>query len=384
MLGSGHGNIGGMMGIRFSHIARLAVVGSALVLAGCSSVNPPATPHFEHHGPMPVGVTTIDLGPAGSLGERSATVYYPADRPRLAGHDRFSYVQSDTLPTQLKTLLPEEYNTRTDVNAFVDAPAFDGKAAPVVLFSHGFGGQRLEYSNLLAGIASWGYVVVSADYLERGIASQALKLTTRPSAADDQKIMFASLSKVIAASHNASSPLYGAVDETKVAAAGHSAGGGTAFNALKNPKVATAIGWAPVPPKGQPSSKPVMLIGTAGDIAIRPRQVSKTYESFGGPRTLVEVAGEGHNTFTDVCSVIRQGGGLIRYAVANNFTTESLAKLGINGCEKTDTAPEKFWPIVQYFTVAQLMKVFGGSSAPIPTPPSGTFPDFKISVTQGN
>ena len=47
-----------------------------------------------------------------------------------------------------------------------------------------------------------------------------------------------------------SSPLYGVADPHKVAAVGHSAGGQTAFDALKDPRVDVAVGWAPVGPVG--------------------------------------------------------------------------------------------------------------------------------------
>jgi dienelactone hydrolase len=252
----------------------------------------------------------------------------------------------------------------------------------VVLFSHGFGGERLYYSNLLAGIASWGYVVVSADFLERGLAAQALQVKVGPNAALDQSIMLHSLAAVETASGDPSSVLHGIVNPSKVAAVGHSAGGGTAFDALSDPRVATAVGWAPVPPTGTPSSKPVMLIGAGGDRAVLPSSVAKTFTSFHGPKALVEISGEGHNTYTDICVGIRQGGGLINYAVAHHFTTPQLARLAINGCEANDLPPERFWAVVQYYTVFQLEAVLGHGSTRVPVPAVGTFPGIRVTVRQ--
>ena len=77
----------------------------------------------------------------------------------------------------------------------------------------------------------------------------------------------------------------------------------------------TAVGWAPVGPAGTPSSKPVLLIGAEGDTVVPPAEVRRTYRSFRGPKALVEISGEGHNTYTDICTGIRSGGGLIRYAI---------------------------------------------------------------------
>ena len=368
-----------------ARVLGLAVVAGLALLAGCSSSTPTAAPPpYQNHGPDTVGVTTLDLGSAGPVfGERLATVYYPADPSTVIGHAKFSYTEASTLPVSLQGILPAQYNTTTNVNAYSDVPASKKGPYPVVLFSHGYGGERLYYSTLLAGIASWGYVVVSADYLERGLAAQALGTKTTPSAAFDSSIMQSSLVATERASSEATSVLNGVADPQRVAAVGHSAGGGTAFDALNNPAVATAIGWAPVAPAGKPSNKPVMLIGAEGDQVVPPASVKDTYNSFKGPKALVEISGEGHNTYTDICVGIRSGGGLISYAVAHHLVTSKLAKFGINGCEKSDIAPQRFWPIVQFYTVLQLENQFSGSdktTVPLPTP--GQFPGFTVTVQQ--
>ena len=366
------------------------VAGLALTGAACSSSNSPAavttssTPQYQRHGPFVVGVTTLDLGSAGPVyGERLATVYYPGALKGGEAPPHFSYTEAQTLPAALQGVLPARYNTIQTTDAYQGIPGSSKGPFPVVLFSHGFGGERLYYSNLLTGIASWGYVVVSADYLEHGLASQAISGAPKPTTTHDAATLAASLAAVKLAGAKTGSPLHGVVDSTRVAAAGHSAGGGTAFNALATPKVATAVGWAPVPPSAPGSSKPVMLIGAEGDTAVLPTSVKQTYQSFRGPKSLIEIGGEGHNTYTDICVGIRQGGGLINFAVANHFTTPQLAKLGINGCQAKDPAPQRFWPIVQYYTVFQLKSVFGGNpSATVPVPASGTFPGMTVSVTQ--
>ena len=375
-----------------SKVVTWVAVGALALAAGCTSSGSatPTTsttpPPYAHTGPNPVGVTTLDLGSAGPvLGERSATVYYPADPTSVAGHAPFSYTEASTLPTALQGILPARYNTSTTVNAYLDPPASKRGPYPIVLFSHGYGGERLYYSHILAGIASWGYVVVSADYLERGLAAQALKVTAKPTAAQDSAVMRSSLTAVEAASGDPASQLSGVADPKRVAAVGHSAGGGTAFDALAAPAVKTAVGWAPVPPSGKPSAKPVMLIGAQGDSVVPPSEVRKSYDAFPGPKALVEISGEGHNTYTDICTGIRSGGGLISYAVSAGFVQAKLAELGINGCQATDIDPVRFWPIVQFYTVLQLKNQLGGdSTATIPAPAPGQFPGFTVTVTQAS
>ena len=364
---------------------------ATLALAtGCSSAtSSPAststpTLAYQQTGSNAVGVTTLDLGSAGAVfGERSATVFYPADAAQVAGKPRFSYTEAQTLPSALQGILPAKYNTTTSVNAYADPPASTKGPYPVVLFSHGYGGERLYYSTLLAGIASWGYVVVSADYLERGLAAQALQSKVRPTATADSAIMQLSLTAVTQASSDPSSPLHGVANVHEVAAVGHSAGGQTAFDALALPEVKTAVGWAPVGPAGTPSSKPVMMIVAAGDNVVSPATVKKSYQSFPGPKALVVISGEGHNTYTDICTGIRSGGGLITYAINAHLVTPSLAKLGINGCEASNIAPERFWPVVQFYTVLQLANQFAGhTTATVPTPAPGQFPGFTVTITQ--
>jgi dienelactone hydrolase len=379
-----------MGGVTKALVACAAVL---LVAAGCSSdtgsqpatAAPAGTPAYGSPGPDRVGVTTLDLGSAGpKLGERLATVYFPADLTAAgaAGLPKFSYTQAETLPAGLGGLLPAKFDATTTIDAYPDVHGSKVGPYPIVLFSHGYGGGRLYYSHLLAGMASWGYVVVSADYLERGLAAQVLGTTTPPTPALDSSIMTSSLDAVERASGEPTSVLSGTADPTRIAAVGHSAGGQTAFDALDSPKVSTAVGWAPEGPAGPASKKPVMIIRATGDSAVPTAQIEREYAAFPGPKSLVQVAGEGHNTYTDICVGIRNGGGLIGYAVANHLVTPQLAKLGINGCQKTDPAPPRFWPVVQYYTVFRLKAEFAHGPTTVPEPAAGSFPGLRVSVTQ--
>jgi len=362
-----------------------AAVVLALVGAGCSSSSTPATPGFAHAGPYAVGVTTLDLGSAGRFGERLATVFYPADAAKVAGHPLFSYDLEAPLPPALRAIVPANYDSTTVVDAHVGAPGSPGGPFPIVLFSHGFGASRLYYSHLLVGIASWGFVVVSADYLERGLLAEATNATAADTPAVDLHTMFSSLSATEAASASASSPLHGLADAGKVAAVGHSAGGQTAFDALRDPRVDVAVGWEPVGPSGVPADKPAMIIGDRGDIALTPAVLTRQFDTFPGATRFVEISGEGHNTYTDICTSIRKGsGGLVGFAVATHLISSELAKLAVNGCSPTDIAPERFWPVAQYYTVAELRFGLGIDRTPVglAAPAAHQFPGFAVTYRQ--
>lgn len=353
------------------------------IAGACSSTQPSAqAAAYGRPGPDPVGVTTLDLGPDGAFGERLATVYYPADPARLAGHAHYSYKQADPLPAALADIVPATYNTTVSTSAWTDVPGAPDHRFPVVLFSHGFGASRLYYSKLLTGISSWGFVVVSADYLERGLVAQAENKTSGDTSALDRSVMLGSLSAVEEASNSSSSVLHGLVDTSKVAAVGHSAGGTTAFDVLGDPRVATAIGWAPVGPTGAPVDKPVVIIGGLDDIALTPSILKSEYQRFPGPTTWVEVGGAGHDTYTDICPQIRSGGGLVGFAMSLHLVSAELAKLAVNGCQKDNLTPARFLPVVQYYTVVALRLGLHLSTATdeLGAPPAGAFPGVHVEV----
>jgi dienelactone hydrolase len=261
--------------------------------------------------------------------------------------------------------VPDEYNNVVTMEAYADvAGSPTGGPFPVLLFSHGFGAYRMANSALTAGIASWGVVVASVDYSERGIQTQVTG-GAKADPARDKRLMLESLELVIAASNETGSPLNGIVDGSKVASAGHSAGGGTAFNALNDPRIAVAIGWAPVGPSGKPANKPTMIIGAEKDSGITPADLKELYASFPEPKRRVEVVNAGHNTFTDVCNVIRGGGGLIEFARKNKLVSEGLLRLALNGCAQADLAPNEFFPVVQHFTVAEMRDVWKIDPQPV-------------------
>ncbi len=301
---------------------------------------------------------------------RDVAVWYPADAESVAGRVKATYDQATPLPANLKGLVPAQYNTVVTMDAYAGVRASTKGPFPVVLFSHGAGGYRLVNSALDVGIASWGFVVVSVDYLEHGLAAQVASSgkQSTPSAQQehalavlDRRLMLAGLDLVSAENARTGSVLYRAVDATRAAAVGHSLGGGTAFDVLGDARVKVAIGWAPVPPSITPVDKPTMIIGAGGDVALTPAALTKTYGGFPSPKRFVEIGGTraGHNTFTDTCTVIRSGGGLVEYALANHFISAGLAKLATNGCTKTDLDPVAFWPVVQHFTVAEIRSVLG-------------------------
>jgi dienelactone hydrolase len=315
---------------------------------------------YAKAGPYKVGYTTLRMS------DRDVDVWYPAGDVAAAGKPKATYDQATPLPTNLKSFVPQEFNTVFTMEAYKDIAGSTKGPFPVLLFSHGASAYRMASSALDAGVASWGVVVVSVDYVERGVVTQLPG--QKPLMLDperDRRLMLASLDLVTKENDRSASLLHRMVDGTRVAAAGHSAGGTTAFDALSDPRVKVAVGWAPSAPSVTPANKPTMIIGATSDIGVPPTVLAKTYASFPAPKRRVEIGNSGHNSFTDLCVVTRSGGGLVGLAVKNHLVGEDVAKLLLNGCEKTALTPEMFWPVVQHFTVAELRSALGIDAQPV-------------------
>lgn len=307
-----------------------------------------AEPAYAKAGPYKVGYIKLRLP------DRDVFVWYPADEQAVAGKPKATYDQRTPLPANLKALVPDKYNTVVTMDAYADVAGSTKGPFPVVLFAHGYGAHPLYNATSEAGIASWGFVVAGVDFFERGIANQVLNKKYPNDPNRDPRLLFEALDLLGRDNGDAGSVLHGVVDTTRVGAVGHSAGGNSVFDALKDPRVAVAIGYAPVPPTGTPANKPTMIIAGSLDNALTSAQLEKEYNSFPPPKRRVEVANAGHNTFTDICDVIRGGGGLIKFALDNHFISGQLEQLAVNGCAQDNLPPAQFLPVVQHFTVAEL------------------------------
>jgi len=344
----------------------LAALAATLVLGACASAPvETAPPVYTERGPNQVGVLTLNLS------DRKVEVYYPAAAGAAQGRTNDVYLQTEPVPPMLAGMLkriPETVDLKVTIPAFRDAPAAHGSSYPLVIFSHGAGGWRSGHGNLLSGIASWGFVVASVDFTEYGFASFA-----SPGARDMNARRTASAAALDAALNlmekaNAEGPLKGLIDTSSIGAVGHSAGGGTMFAAIDNPRIDTVVGWAPVPPQepgAQP--KPTMIVAAAIDSGISVESLTAAYDKLNAPKRLVVVPRMGHNAFSDSCLSIQSGNDLISAVKQMGLPVPAgLLDLAQNGCRPGDLDTRTGWAIIQHVTVAHLrssLNVPGASPA---------------------
>ena len=252
-------------------------------------------------GEFPVGVMTLELG--AEPGEQPLSVWYPADPEAVAGMESEVYDSSQAIPAAFRALIPESMQSAVETNSYRDAPLADGAPYPVVIYSHGFGGHRDVAIFLTTHMASHGFVVASPEHIHRNLPAQAFG-TAESSPEKDQADIANTLAQLDAA-------FGAAVDTARVGVIGHSAGARTALGALANDSVLAAIplaGGGTAPPEA--ADKPILVIVAELDLTVPTENSLASYDAAPGPRTFVNLAQAGHNSFTDSCPVILAGGGL--------------------------------------------------------------------------
>ncbi|MEO8604461.1 MAG: hypothetical protein ABI629_17955, partial [bacterium] len=331
--------------------------------ADTATAVPTATPDesglakYAERGPYVVGVTTLNIG------DRDVEVWYPVDPGTEAGSEKASYASFTVLPESIQMILPPELNIIVPMDAYRDLPISGGGPFPVMTFSHGAGGFRLAYSALLSGIASHGFVVASLDHLEWGLIAQVglLPPGTNRSAAE---VVLAAVDRLATANAEAGSPLAGGVDTTRLATAGHSAGGAAAFGLPDKPEVKAMLGFATGAASRSVAGKPILLLAGAEDGGAP--GLEQAYDDLSPIKRYVAVDDAAHNSFTDQCAIIYGGNNFLEKLVAAGFPIPpALLALAIDGCRPENLAPATFWKVVQHFTVAHLRAAFGLDDPPV-------------------
>lgn len=329
---------------------------------------------YKDLGPYEVGVTTVTLE-AG----RQMEVWYPADPDAVVGLTPESYFLRDFISPTLDSLLASDIDPEFETPAFRDVAALAGPERPMVLFSHGASGFRLQSTTLTTHLASWGLIVLSPDYFERGLQSilGSWLAPTRTSAQVTQ------LAVDKAVELDTSGPLAGLIDTTELFPIGHSAGGsqstqlaGSRTDVHSWIPLASGINITPtlfnpnptVPEGLKDPTKTVMWVAGENDNVARLGGIQDAYTYSAGEKKLVVIPGAGHNNaFTDFCEIGREDGGIIGLAQSGGLVLpDSIINLARDGC----FSPPNFlsfdvWPVANHFVTAELRYRSGLDAEPV-------------------
>lgn len=294
-------------------------------------------PLFADPGPYAVGVVTLDLG------DRQTEVWYPVDSYEVQGAPTEIFDTLSVFPESLQPLIPEELSGLFDTLAVRDAaPLVDEGPYPVVVYSHGFGGFRQVATSYTRHLASWGFVVLSTDHLERGIAAQATGTLGGGEPGQDVLDVRASLDAL------AASDLGPLADLERIAITGHSAGAGTALRSAVEVEAIDALvsisGGGDLDP-----AKPALVVIAELDEVVLPERSEALFEQLSPPKWLVNLERGGHNSFTDSCAGIRDLGGL-QSLVA--LIGEDQVARAEDGCTDAFVDPRLAWRVLNHYSVA--------------------------------
>jgi len=349
--------------MKLSLIRFVILLGLASGLIACSSDTDSTTPQSSYRdvGPWETGVTTL------MLADRMVEVWYPVRPGDEGDREQDAYFIRDALPDVFDALLPEDVNPPFLTDAYRDAPASKAGPFPLVLFAHGAASYRNQSTFLTTHLASWGFVVASVDYLERGLASV---LGAQP----DPRIEDTELTRMVVAllaseNEREGGLLQGRVATDRIAITGHSAGGGTAIRFGGEPDVVTYIpisaGLSSDSTVTLPDQPSLWLAGSI-DAVIEADRTAETYAQASAPARFVLIENMGHLGPSDICAIGDSGGGVVQIALdAGLPLSDNLVRLGTDGCQADALPVEDGWPTIRHFVTAQLRWAFGIDEEPV-------------------
>ncbi len=344
---------------------RLVIVGLVVAVAACSNTSDegvtrgPTPDSYRDPGPWAAGVATLELA------DRLVEVWYPVNPSDAAGLEPYAYFIRDELSDTLNSLLPEDINPPFVTTAYRDAKASSAGPFPLVIFAHGSQSYRNQSSFLTAHLATWGLVVASVDYLERGLPS-FLGDAPDPSM-DDAELTRMVVMLLDSENERQGGFLEGRVSTEQIAITGHSAGGGTARRFGAEPDVVTYIplsaGMGQDGASGLPDKPSLWLTGTIDGI-VDPQRTIDAFEASSAPTRVVLIEDMGHLGPSDICAIGEGGGGLIAIALEAGLPVGDLERLGTDGCQEEALPVEDGWPLINHFVTSQLMWAFGFDEEP--------------------
>ena len=342
-----------------------------------SSVETAAIPQdYSERGPFAVGVTELHLDHG-----RPVLVFYPVDRTSVSADAvGFGYTAE------------EMWGTASDVwpigwaldvpDAWVDAPVSASGPYPLVVFSHGWGNTRFSNSLHTAHLASWGFVVAVPEHASRDITARLAGQDTLPPS--DPRTIAETIALMDAYNSLGGGSLAGAVDVSRVAVEGYSAGGRDAALAAALPEVDTWISVAGTPPVPDdavavgelfapvagfdlgehlagitPPDKPSMLLVAGADSVVLPSYSDTVFAWLGSPKRLVVLGNTGHVVFTDGCRLYQEGlvPGLVDVFAMDPASVS--VQIGDNGCRPEYAPAQDVAAVWNHVATAQLAWVFG-------------------------
>lgn len=289
---------------------------------------------------VPVGVTTV------SDGEQTYEIWYPAaDATAGEAEDLIDF--DAFLPDSFREAVPEVDLPSLASGGVRDAALRPGEAPyPVIVFSHGFGGMRVQSMTYASHLASRGYVVLAPDHPGRMMGDVLPCLFSPPLEGCDLSGMTGTdpaledLGEAKGWLEDASESGFfaGALDLERLGLSGHSAGAGSTATLGEISEDYDAL--LLMAGGGELSREvPALYMGGSCDAFADEASLVAAAEAAGADS--VQITGAGHLAFADLCSL---GLGALAEAYLlgrediNETWVDGLLGLATDGCP--DAAPQ--------------------------------------------
>ena len=298
-----------------------------LLVCASHAARAEALPPPEEPGPYPVGVTTMRFedcsrtDPAtGKHRILMTEIWYPAteDSRALPKNRLLDFFQRSERP-ELYALLKLAFDAdlaaadKTFSNFAVrDARVGEGHF-PLLLFSHGNGGLRMQNAFWCEHMASHGYIVMAPDHAGNCaitfIDGEIVFFNDsgegrEQSKADRPKDLSFLIDAMERLNQGGDSRFRGKVDLERIGVAGHSFGGFTSvWTADHDPRVDAIIPMAGVAPERTRFDVPALVFIATEDDTLgleRTQHIRTFYEESTGPKYSVEFKNGGHYSFTEM------------------------------------------------------------------------------------
>jgi len=290
---------------------------------------------------VPVGVQTH------TVGSLTVEVWYPAAEIHRGAASSTIDIGS-YLPDSVKEVLGTPELPPITTIAVRDAEMRVPETPyPVVLFSHGFGGVRVQSNDITTHLASRGYIVAATEHAGRSIYDLLPCMFSPPlegcnlsgmggddsGPGDMQQIV----DWLQAENENKDSLFFETLDINALGVMGHSAGGGsTAALVDADPRFKAAI---PMGGTGAISRDvPTLVMEGSCDAIVESDSIQAQYEAMPNA-ALATFRGAGHLAFSDLCDLDFGRFGeelLLPRDDINAFFVESLVELGTDGCPQKE------------------------------------------------
>jgi predicted dienelactone hydrolase len=336
---------------------------------------PQAAPDPAQMGPYPVGVRTITLiddtrSTPGKRGARRlvSEVWYPATEDAREMPTE-TYVLYDYVPDDMRdSLKPEDLGELPTAAVRGAVPRADGAPYPLIVFSHGKGGIRMQSTFYTVFLASHGYVVIAPDHEGDTILDQLEEGDFDPgNTFDDFLLRPEDVSVILDAVEDRADyhPIFGLTSTEVVGVTGHSFGALTSFRSAGSDSRIDAI--VPQTPVGYGVTQagletniedfgiPIMMMSGGKDETLpSDMHADSLWEHMKKPRFHLHLKSAGHFTYSDLC---------VLDVEAINAAIEDIDVSNVlnDGCADFNVDTKLAFPIIRNYGIGFFNRFLRGS-----------------------